>query len=462
MKTMRSSLFLSLLLALTLLSSCMNGTPNSSSSKPGIKQPTAVPVPASAEASNATASDAPAYPSKEKVYPFHDHPTVNVYLETSGSMNGYVNGGTSKFQQVVKEYLSGINNANFAGQVNYFYINSQIIKRGQDLNQYITRLTPQSFASAGNTGTTDIGALFKTILSKTDNNTISVFISDCIISPGNNTNTEAYLRGQMTDVRDAVVSYVNQYNDLACLVYQINSEFNGTYYDYQNTPHRNVRMERPFYIWVFGHTCHVSLLKLNYVPDRDFAVAPIRNEWMIFNTPLKAFETDFTEVKYGLLLPNTPSIGKYNRVDAKTLKAIQRPSPADNYRFTFGADMTTAEALMSKEYIEDTNNYIHVVSRTTKQKFFGRIESVFDSRSPYTEHFVVESENPIPRGEFNLAFIPNVPKWAVSCTDYDDRSFNGSNDDKTYGLEFIFRGIVNGYNVGGNDNILAEFNFEIK
>lgn len=462
MKSMRSSTVLSLLAAVALLSSCLNGTPNGSSAKPGPKQQTATPATAAAEATNAPASEAPAYPSKDRVYPFNDHPTVNVYLETSGSMNGYVNGGTSKFQQVVKEYLSGINNANFAGEVNYYYINSQITKRGQDLGQYITRLTPQSFASAGNTGTTDIGALFKTILSKTDNNTISIFISDCIISPGKNTNTEAYLRGQMTDVRDAVVSYVNQYNDLACLVYQVDSEFNGTYYDYQDTPHRNIRMERPFYIWVFGHTCQIALLKLKYVPDRDFKVAPIRNEWMIFNTPLKAFETDFADIKYGLLLPNTPSIGRYSRVDAKILKALQKPSPADNYRFTFGANMTTAEALMGREYIEDTNNYVHVVSKTTKQEFFGRIEPVYDSRSPYTEHFVVESENPMPRGAFNLAFVPNVPKWAVSCTDYDDRSFNGSNDNKTYGLEYIFNGIVNGYNVGGNDNILTEFNFEIK
>ena len=68
----------------------------------------------------------------------------------------------------------------------------------------------------------------------------------------------------------------------------------------------------------------------------------------------------------------------------------------------------------------------------------------------------------MPRGIFKLAFVPNVPKWAIICTDNDDRSFNGSNDNKTYGLEYIFRGIVNGYNVGGNDNILTEFNFEIR
>lgn len=58
------------------------------------------------------------------VYPTSAHPTINVYLEISGSMNGYVNGGTSVFQQVVKEYLSGINNADFATAVNISLIAS--------------------------------------------------------------------------------------------------------------------------------------------------------------------------------------------------------------------------------------------------------------------------------------------------------------------------------------------------
>jgi hypothetical protein len=52
-------------------------------------------------------------------------------------MNGYVNGGTSTFQQVVKEYLSGINNANFASAVNYYYIGSKITPKGNNLDNYI-------------------------------------------------------------------------------------------------------------------------------------------------------------------------------------------------------------------------------------------------------------------------------------------------------------------------------------
>lgn len=385
-------------------------------------------------------------------------PSVQVFMETSGSMNGYVNGGTSIFQQVVKEYLSGINNANFASDITYNYITSKVTPQTNDLNRYITKLTPSSFASNGKVATTDIGGIFKQILSMTDPNTISILISDCIISPGRNVDTKAYLMGQMTDVRDAIVNYTNQHGDLACLVYQFDSNFKGNYFDYENTK-RQIDQKRPFYIWVFGQTQNIAELKLKYVPDRDFKVTSIRNQWMIFNTELSALQNNY---QYGLLLPNTSAVGSYKRVDKTTVRSVRKPSPSDNFRFSFGVNMSLAGLLMGNDYVNDTRNYVHLVNGFSKQNFYGRIETDVNANSPYSNIFSVESELPFARGVFSLAFIPQIPDWAVECTDDDDRSFNGDNDDKTYGLDAIFKGIFNGYNCGNKDNMIAQFDFEIR
>ena len=454
MRTHRLTQILALSISALLLTACINGTPGNSGNS-SVKRNT--PAVSANDGNQSNPQQAGADQAQSNVAPTVPNPVVNVYLETSGSMNGYVNGGTSIFQQVVKEYLSGINNANFASAVNYNYINSKIIPRGNDLDQYITRLTPQSFASQGNTATTDIGWIFKTILEATDNNTISIFISDCIISPGRNNDPQAYARGQMTDVRDAIVGYVNKYQDLACMVYQFDSGFKGTYYDYLNVAHRNVNMQRPFYIWVFGHTAHVAMLKLNHVPDRDFRIAPIRNQWFIFNTPLAELQP---ENKYGILLSTGAQNGNYTRVNATTARGIQRFG--EGYRFSFGAYLATANYLMGEEYVEDTDNYVHLVSKSTKQEFYGAIEKDEGSTSPYTNIFRVESENPFQKGTFTLAFVPKVPKWVAACNDDDDRTFNGSNNDKTYGIINIFNGVYNGFNSGNHDNILAQFDFEIK
>lgn len=452
MKTRNLFQILSIGISALLLTACINGTPGSSGNSAVNKNTPAVNVPTA----DPNAPQTSAATQETGVYPTTPNPVVNVYLEISGSMNGYVNGGTSTFQQVVKEYLSGINNAGFASAVNYYYVGSKITPKGNDLNNYITKLTPSSFGAAGGGATTDIGGLFKTILGNMDSNTISIFISDCIISPGSNTNTAAYARGQMTDVRDAIVSYTNQYEDLACLVYQFDSEFNGRYFDYQNHP-RKVNMQRPFYIWVFGHTAHVAMMKLQYVPDKDFKVAPIRNQWIIFNTPLSALQDNN---KYGLLLPNTAKNGQYVRKSGTELRTIQKAG--DNYRFSFGANLLTAQFLMGDDYVEDTRNYKQMIGKAVKEKFYGEIEKDFNQSSPFSEIFRVDSDSPFQKGTFSLAFIPEVPDWAYECTDTDDRMFNGANDNKTYGLNNIFEGVFNGFNNGGHINILAQFDFDIK
>ena len=434
------------------LTACINSTPGRSGNSAVSKSNQTT----SAPAVESNTSQEPVTEKESRVFPTTSNPVVNVYLEISGSMNGYVNGGTSTFQQVVHEYLSGINNAGFASTVNYYYIGSKITPKGNNLDNYITKLTPSSFNAAGGGATTDIGGLFKTILGDMDNNTISIFISDCIISPGSINSPADYAHGQMIDVRNAIVNYVNQYQDLACLVYQFDSGFKGRYFDYQNKP-RNVNMQRPFYIWVFGHTYNVYNLKLQYVPDRDFKVAPIRNQWMIFNTPLAELQENN---KYGVLLPNLIQNGKYTRRNATTISGIQRVD--ELYRFSFGANMGKAELLMGKDFIEDTDNYAHVVNKMNNLTYYGVIEPDMNPGSPYTELFRVDSPQPFQKGVFSLAFIPKVPKWAVTCTDLDDRTFNGVNDNKTYGLINIFEGIYNGFNSGGRDNILARFDFEIK
>lgn len=454
MRILRKTNLIASSIAVLMFVACINGTPGSTGNSSVSRSSSSN----STTSKSTNDSQQQAIDNSTGMSPTIPKPIVNVYLETSGSMNGYVNGGTSIFQQVVKEYLSGINNADFASAVNYYYINSQIIPKGNDLSQYISNLTPQSFASQGNTATTDIGGLFKKIMEATDNNTISIFISDCIISPGRSNDPATYARGQMTDVRDAIVGYINKYQDLACLVYQFDSNFRGTYYDYLNTPHRNIDMQRPFYIWVFGHTLHVASLKLGYVPDSDFKIAPIRNQWIIFNTPLAELQD---ENKYGVLLSTGANNGRYVRNSATTVSNVQ---PFNNfYRFSFGAQLKMAQALMGDEYVCDVDNYKVIIDRERAENFYGSIEKNLAATSPYTHIFRVDSDKKFSRGTtFNMAFLPMIPKWAYSISDNDDRTFYGENDNKTYGIINIFNGVYSGFNNGIHNNIIAKFDFEIK
>ena len=67
---------------------------------------------------------------------------VNVYIENSGSMDGYVKGVT-EFEQAVYNYLTDIKISQFSDSLNLFYINSDIIPQGSDISDFIKNLNQQ-------------------------------------------------------------------------------------------------------------------------------------------------------------------------------------------------------------------------------------------------------------------------------------------------------------------------------
>ena len=75
-----------------------------------------------------------------------DTVALNVYMENSGSMDGYMCSG-SMLKDAVYDYVSDAKKATTV--CNLYYINSQVIPYNGPLDSYIKDLTPTSFAKAG-------------------------------------------------------------------------------------------------------------------------------------------------------------------------------------------------------------------------------------------------------------------------------------------------------------------------
>lgn len=118
------------------------------------------------------------------ISPVEFTPIINVYIENSGSMDGYVKGQT-EFEHIVYNYLVDLKQIRVAKALNLNYINSSILPQQDDINDFIEKLEPSSFQKkGGNRGTSDIALMIKDILAATNDSTVSIFISDCIFSPG--------------------------------------------------------------------------------------------------------------------------------------------------------------------------------------------------------------------------------------------------------------------------------------
>ena len=74
------------------------------------------------------------------------NPIINVYIENSGSMDGYVKGQT-EFEHIVYNYLVDLKQIRIAKEFNLKYINSEILPQQDDITDFIEKLSKTNYKS---------------------------------------------------------------------------------------------------------------------------------------------------------------------------------------------------------------------------------------------------------------------------------------------------------------------------
>ena len=383
------------------------------------------------------------------------NPVVNIYLETSGSMNGYVDYGRSQFQQVVFDYLSNIQNSGVFSEMNLNYITDKITPKGNSVSNFINSLTSQGIMnSSGSTATTDIAALIGNILENTDGNQISIFISDCIFSPGSVANPQAYLENQKISIRNAVKKYIDRNGHVGCTVYRFISDFKGSYFDYKNRATR-ISTPRPFFIWVFGSPLHLANIKAK-IPDSKFMGASVENTWTIMSGNLSLYN-GINE--YGLLQPS-PTNGNYKWQSKTDVANIRKAG--EYFEFTFGIDLSLQVLLYGEEYATNIKNYYHLINKEIGEQILGEFRQNNIKAAKYTHDITVKSEKPFSKGDLNIVFDGTIPQWVYEYSDLDDSVLTESNQLHTYGFNYMCEGIYAGFHANNTNNVTASYNFVIK
>lgn len=171
--------------------------------------------------------------------------TLRVFVENSGSMDGYMCLG-AEFKDALKWYVSALE-PHFRA-VELYYINSSIIPCPGNLKAFIAGLTPESFRQAGgNRANTDIGQLFEAVVGEASDSVVCLFVSDCILDVGGSSANHFFQK--QIDVTNAVRNFVGA-GDNAVQVLRLVSRFQGTYYAQDGNTQLDA--QRPYYLWAFG------------------------------------------------------------------------------------------------------------------------------------------------------------------------------------------------------------------
>lgn len=355
-------------------------------------------------------------------------PSVNVYVENSGSMYGYVGSGTnSDFRNMVFNFLTDIKISKIFDSMNLFFINSKPIFVGTAVDDFVKKLEPNTFkVSGGNSGSTDIVEIIKRVY---PNNNTSILISDCIFSPGKGHNASEYLVNQQTGIK----GFLGQRKNLSktgIIIYRMLGNFKGYYYDTVDNKKTYVGI-RPYYVWVIGDVESLKMIrnciesKMKSLPDKMCIIS-----------------NGLANIDYYIV----PSGGKYriSLNDKYAIEKVGKVKTQKGKKMIVKIEVDYSKLLQDEKYLLDISNY-----ETSDQLYV--VDNIIKVDN---EHFVITISSPVVKiGQLEVYLKNRVPQWVENCSDSDGGFPNPQGKlQKTYGLSYLIGGVYDAYTFK-NDNL---------
>lgn len=354
-----------------------------------------------------------------------EKPIINVYIENSGSMDGYVKGVT-EFEQAVYSYLSDIKIAGLTDSLNLYYINSQVIPQGSDIADFIDKLEPSSFkAKGGNRGSSDLANVIETVLKETKIGQVAILVTDGIFSPGKGKDAQEYLIGQQIGIKRIFADYLSYNKNASVLVYQMHSNFKGIYYN--NVDSKTLTNQiRPYYIWIIGDLKQLANIKdiITYDKLKMFSADKNSNIFSAMN--------GIQKVKYSI----NPSIGKFKKAKENsncTIKKLEKDSRTGKVSFAVNVDFSNF--LIDESYILDSRNY------ENSSEYEIEIKQASKKNCGYT-HVIHFSANRVYAGTVVIKLKASIPNW---IEDSNDDIGKNAIPFKTYGIKYQLNGVYDAF-----------------
>lgn len=407
-------------------------------------------------------------------------PTVNIYVENSGSMDGYVNGKT-QFKGAIRDLLVMLKYYYTEENVNIYFINQKINKPVSntriDLAAFATNLEMswRNGQRKSDWQSTNLNEIFKMILDSTSHNTVSILFSDCIYSIPSRGSAIGLLNDQKSLTKDAFLSkWRNDKIPLSTTIVKLNSNFDGVYYPFTGDAN-GYRFNgiRPYYIVVLANPQVLAdfnkniELKTDKIEgfDNKYVLSPeVKND--IYYTVLQS------SYNTGRFKPDRDkSTSQYIRgiqnVDLNARRGGCASKQEDLLSFGIAVDLSNIEA--EADYIKNIENY------KVKDGNFSldSIITIEQNKIHPTDWNRIASSNPThiiimtakTKAVSNVSFVlkKQMPQWINDSNTEDDTNSSLLSGGKTFGLSFWVTGIKEAYEtIYPNNNNFFECTISIK
>jgi hypothetical protein len=383
---------------------------------------------------------------------------INVFLENSASMDGYVKGVT-EFETAIYNLLGDFKISGICDSLNLNYINKSIPYSKQnalapDIQDFIEKLEPSIFRQrGGDRSVSDLKNVLNTVLKSVNDKNLAVLISDFVFSPGSKANAQDYLNNQGVGIKIDFAEKIKSY-DLATVVIQLESNFNGLYYDKSDRP-ISINSKRPYYIWIIGNTKQVTEILEKKILDN--VKGGYKNR-LVFQSIKKA-----NNPTYKIL--SKPTYGSFNRAEISKgviFEASESKEIQSKGLFGFNLAINFSNCLQESKFYNDTSNY-----RLSNNSYLLEIETINDQNaatlSGYT-HLLKLKTKSLRDENLKIDVIGNLPSWVSTSTSNDDSNIliDDQEKQKTFGFKFLMEGVKDAFYPKSNSNALNSISITIK
>jgi hypothetical protein len=395
--------------------------------------------------------------------------TVKIYFENTLSMDGYINGNTN-FKDVFRELLVAVDNENQIDLETEFYlVNNELTREdfGVENIKISERLNPRSTSNKGNKGSSNFEEILNTVLQNQEGDVISLIMADFIYSPDGQQDTPSALNKLKTYTQDAFLKATSNQKDLETRIYHFTSDFDGTYYDFNNKHIKGVK-ERPYYYFVIAPAPLMSVFEGNIASQ-------LKKNETYKNEAFFSTEQYNSKLSYNIL-SSTASNGRI-RVMKDEIQIHDYPRQG-NLEFTVLLNLKNLP--LSDEFITNPSNY-QLNNSEFKIKNIGLKNDrdvEFDGQDPVRisgadlisikndqfTHAIQFAAEGLVSENLHFALKKTIPAWVSNIHSADDREIytDSLEQTKTFGFGHLVEGVSNGFIQKGNNDYYFDIEIPVK
>lgn len=366
---------------------------------------------------------------------------VKFFIENSGSMDGYIR-STTEFEAGLSDLLVQLQYHYDNKNLKVNFINTKVYpSEMNEVQNFVEELEPEKTPyKVGDRTVSKLNEILKMILDSTNNNNISILVSDCIYSLDKKNNTEGALEFEKSLTKGAFLEKSKQFS-FATIILKMKSKFTGKYWNKDNGLTYLNGVSRPYYIWIIGSNEHINEFskKINTKSLKGFEYS--------------YFLSDFTKEKqpYYTVLKETNKIGYFKQTnrgekDVKSINGIEY----DGGTLQFAVAIDLDNIPVDSSYLTNPKNYvvpdgfsIKKIDKIDRSKLSQR-DMVTVEKTTATHFVTISTTSKFTTQDLKLELSNKIPAWVEKSNSINDTDVKNQLD-QTFGLSYLIQGVSEAY-----------------